>query len=318
MYLGLVGAGVKQGDVLVLAISGGPDSMALLDIVRQLQPQEGWRLVVAHIDHGLRTESKREAKLVENYCEQYNLDGVVQTLKLPLSVRRQLTRVEETARELRYQALRQIARRVKAQFIVTAHNADDQVETIILNFLRGSGIKGLGGMRSVSGDIIRPWLTVPKADLLSYVKRHKISFAIDTTNASTKFTRNRVRHKLLPILREYNPNLDELLLKNSQLFLQADMTLRNLARELLGLMGTGKSGKVNLSISRLSELLPLMQVEVVKQAVEQVAGTTYNWKGSHFMEIAKLITSRSPNNQKRLPGKLLVRRAYDTITISQE
>jgi len=318
MRFELVDAGVKSGEAIVLAVSGGPDSMALLDVARRLQPQVGWNLIVVHINHGLRAQSKQEAKLVKKYCERYDLGCVVKVINLPVRVKQQSTRVEETAREFRYRALRQIVKQKKARLIVTAHNADDQVETIVLNFLRGSGIRGLGGMRNVSGDIIRPWLTVPKRELLQYVKQHKVPFAVDATNTSTKFTRNRVRHKLLPVLREYNSQLDELLLHNSQLFQQADIVLRNDARELLGLMGTGKSGKVNLSISRLSELLPLMRVEVIRMAIEQVAGTTYNWKGSHFAEIAKLMTSRCLKSQKRLPGKLLVRRAYDKITISQE
>ena len=315
---GLIDAGVGRGEVLVLAISGGPDSMALLDIFRRLAPRAGWGLVVAHIDHGLRRTSGRDAKLVADYCQGHRLTCIVRKIVLPTRIRQSQTRVEEVARELRYRALRDIAKAAGARWIVTAHNADDQVETIILNFLRGSGVRGLGGMRLVSGDIIRPWLVVSKNELLGYVRKHKVPFVIDATNALTRFTRNRVRHKLLPVLRTYNPQLDELLLKNSQLFRQADIVLTELAYRTLGLIGREVSGKVNISISKLVELLPLMQVEVIKAAMIKVAGSAYQLTGAHFREVMKLVVGPANSGTKRLPGKLVATRSRDTITISQE
>ncbi|AKM84492.1 MAG: tRNA(Ile)-lysidine synthetase, tRNA(Ile)-lysidine synthase [candidate division Kazan bacterium GW2011_GWA1_50_15] len=315
--LGLSSAGVRRGEVLVLAVSGGPDSMALLEVMRKLAPSVGWRLQIVHVNHGLRPASKREAKLVQAYCAKYKLACSVETLRWPARLRQAKTRVEETARELRYQVLRKMISQLGARWIVTAHNADDQVETVVFNFLRGSGVRGLGGMRTVSGDVIRPWLTVPKTALLKYVKQHRVPFAVDETNLQPRFTRNRIRHQLLPILRSYNPKVDEILLQNSGLFQQADWVLRDLARQYMNLIGTVKSDKVNISISRLRELVPLMQMEVVKVAIEKVAGPAYNWRGSHFQEVMKLLAGPGTQGEKRLPGKLLVARSRDTITISR-
>lgn len=311
----LLAAGVRAGETLVLAVSGGPDSMALLDSMAALQQDYNLYLVVVHVNHGLRPAASRDEKIVAQYCQKHELLLVVKRV----SIRGRLggSRIEERARELRYKALRQVASKTRSRFILTAHNQDDQVETIVLNFLRGSGLRGLGGMREVSDDILRPLLSVPKAVLLRYVKRYKIPFAVDVTNRNLQFMRNRVRHRLLPVLRQYNPAIDRLLLQNSYIFDQADIVIENLARHYLNLMRDPKTDKVSVSISRLAELSPFMQVEVIKAAIKEVLGGLKNLKKVHFDEIFKLMASEKSKSSKRLPGKLFVAKAYDKITISQ-
>jgi len=313
----LFSAGVKAGDSLVLAISGGPDSMALLDVIRKLYKELNIKIVVVYINHGLRQESKKDARIVTNYCEKYNFKCVVKDVAVKKSLGTRGGGIEEKARELRYRALRQVANKVKAKYILTAHNSDDQVETIVFNFLRGSLYRGLGGMKEVSKNILRPLLSVPKSDLLKYVKKYKISFATDVTNADVQFTRNNIRHKLLPSLRKFNPNLDEVLLRNSQIFQQTDLVLRGMANHYLDLIGKTKNKETEISISQLRELLPVMQIEVIRLAMERVVSPLKNLKGIHFEEVLKLLASSSAKGSKQLPGKLLVSKAYDKITISQ-
>lgn len=310
----LISAGVKSGEGLVAAISGGADSMVLLDGLRALVSQDDLKLVVVHINHGLRASSVKDQGVVEAYCRKADLKLVVK--KARFSNAKDVS--EEAARLARYKLLRQVKDKVGGQWILTAHNRDDQVETIVFNFLRGSGVRGLGGMKLISEDILRPLLEVSKANLVKYAKTHKIDFATDETNAETKFTRNRIRHQLLPILREYNPAFDGVILNNSGIFQQADSLIQQLATRSLVLICEQKNGRVNISISRLRELLPVVQMEVVRMALNKVVGNLQGIKKIHIEAVFQLIAGGKPRGIKKLPHKLLVEKAYDTITISQE
>lgn len=317
----LILADIRSKDVLILAISGGSDSMALLDVLNKLYQELELKIIPVHINHGLRSDAKKDEKVVVDYCKAKELNCVVKRVAVKKMLGAQGGGVEEKARELRYQALTQVATQKQAKYILTAHNSDDQVETIVFNFLRGSTTRGLGGMKEISGMISRPLLDIPKADLLKYIKKNKIVFAHDKTNDDIQFTRNRIRHQLLPELRKFNPNLHEVLLRNSSVFQQTDLVLRGLAGHYLNLMSetsslTGKN-KIVISISQLKELLPVMQIEVIKGAYRKVLPTTKDLKGVHFEEVMKLLESSKAKAVKRLPGKLLVGRAYDKITISR-
>ena len=313
----LFSAGVKAGDSLVLAVSGGPDSMALLDVINKLYQTLSIKIVVVHVNHGLRNESKRDEEVVVDYCKKNELKCVVKKVSVKKELGAKGGGIEEKARKLRYRALRQIAQKKNAKYILTAHNSDDQVETIIFNFLRGSSVKGLGGMRELTEDILRPLLGVAKADLLEYVKKQDIPFATDVTNKNLQFTRNNIRHKLLPNLRKFNPNLNEILLRNSQMFQQIDLVLKSMAVHYLDLIGEVKNDKVKISISQLRELLPVIQIEVIKLAIKKVASSLKDLKGIHFREILELLASPNVKASKQLPGKLLASKAYDKITISR-
>lgn len=313
----LMAAGIQAGETLVLAVSGGPDSMVLLDAMRCLQPDYGVQLAVVHINHGLRKQAAKDQKVVEKYCGKHKLLLSVKQIDVKSKLGKGQSGLEERARELRYTALRQAAYKLKSRFIVTAHTQDDQVETIVFNFLRGSGLRGLGGMQEVTEDILRPLLTVPKADLLAYAKRYKLAFAVDTTNRDLKFARNRIRRRLLPALREYNPALDRVLIQNSYIFRQAHTVVTDLARHYLNLLRDPKADRLSISVSRLTELSPFMQVEVIKVAILEVLGDLKNLKKAHFDEIFKLLVSSKSKSSKKLPGKLFVAKAYDKITISR-
>ncbi|MFH0905415.1 MAG: tRNA lysidine(34) synthetase TilS [bacterium] len=313
----LLSVGIGRGDRLLVAVSGGPDSMALLDILGSLADEMELELTTAHIDHGLRKRSGADAKLVHDYCRAHAIDYVLERVDVKGELNRRGGGVEEVARELRYAALRRIAKGLQADWIITAHHRDDQIETIVFNFLRGSGIRGLGGMREANEGILRPLLGVSKEELLRFAQRRRIKFGIDVTNTDTNLTRNRIRHKLMPVLRRFNPNLEEVWLRNSYIFQQADIALRELAVIYLGLMGRAQSGKVSVSISRLRELAPLMQIEVLKLAISQVVGGVQGLKHIHFEELLGLLASPKKSVSKRFPSKLLVVCAHDKITISR-
>jgi tRNA(Ile)-lysidine synthase len=310
----LISANVRPKDVLVVAVSGGADSMALLDLLYQVSSQDMWQPVVVHINHGLRKSAIKDQKVVEDYCREKDIEYVVKHAKLAGTK----TGIEEKARLARYKLLREIKETKKAKWIVTAHNSGDQVETIVLNFLRGSGVRGMGGMKFMTKDVLRPMLTISKIQLLTYAKREKVKFAVDETNADVEFMRNRIRHQLLPVLKKYNPAFEELILQNSAIFQQSDLLVRQLASHALSLIGANKNGKVSISISRLRELMPIVQMEVVRLAIEKLQDNVQGIKKIHIDAVFSLIAHEKTLVSKKLPGKLLVEKAYDTITIVKE
>lgn len=177
---------VKPGKY-VLAVSGGVDSVALLDL---LTKQQGLTLVVAHFDHGIRSDSKADELFVAQLATQYGLDYYSERRELGADAS------EAQARKARYDFLRRVQQQVDAQAIITAHHQDDVLETALLNMLRGTGRKGLTSLQS-SDDVVRPLLKVNKDDIKSYASKQKLSWREDTTNYDERYTRNYIRHRLL-------------------------------------------------------------------------------------------------------------------------
>ncbi|HOK80547.1 MAG TPA: tRNA lysidine(34) synthetase TilS [bacterium] len=192
---------------ILFAVSGGPDSVALLDIVVNEMPQIKGRIHIAYIHHGLRKNADMELAFVKQLSKNYQV--VFHCKKIKIKKEKGMS-IEEQARIKRYKALVEIARKSKCKVIVTAHTLDDQVETIMLNLITGTGLKGLCGMQPVSqvNDIVllRPMLSISKSQILSYLEKKKLRYMIDESNLNTKFARNFLRHRVFPLLEKINPS----------------------------------------------------------------------------------------------------------------
>lgn len=198
---------------LLLAVSGGPDSMALLDVMADLSPTFAIGIVAHGIDHALRREASRELDLAERHADARAVPfGRTKVVLKPGA------NVHARAREARWNALAAAAAAAGASAIATAHHADDRAETVLLRLLRGAGARGLGAMPArdraparieVELEVIRPLLRARKSDVLAHLKRRKVPFASDPSNADPRFLRARVRHELLPLLTELSPGIVE-------------------------------------------------------------------------------------------------------------
>ncbi len=196
--------GPGAGEHLLVAVSGGPDSTALLAALAQLAPGRGLGLTAAHVDHGLRgAEGAAEADAVAALATRLGVPFVRRAVTVPAG-----PDLEARARRARYQALARVAQEVGARRIVTGHTQDDQVETVLLRLVRGAGRRGLGAMRPVRGRVWRPLLAATRADVRRFLAERGLGFAVDRTNADLRHARNRVRRLLVPLLRaEFNPRL---------------------------------------------------------------------------------------------------------------
>jgi tRNA(Ile)-lysidine synthase len=189
---------------LLVAVSGGPDSTALLAALAEAAPPRGWRLTAVHLDHGLRgDEGAREGERVAALADRLDVPCVRRTIAVSAGAN-----LEARARAARYRALGEIAAEIGATRIVTGHTQDDQVETLLLRLLRGAGRRGLGGMRPVRGRLYRPFLEVTRADVRRFLAERDLAYAVDRSNAHLRHARNRVRRLLVPFLEaEFNPRL---------------------------------------------------------------------------------------------------------------
>lgn len=191
----------QKGSKIVLGISGGPDSVCLLDIFFQLQKKYQLDFIMAHINYGLRgKDSDQDEKLVRKLAEQYDLKLFILNPKCK-------SKSENALREIRYRFFEKIRKNNDFDLIAVAHNADDQVETFLMRLIRGSGLAGLSAMRFKNDSIIRPLLGFQRNEILAYLHKNKLDYRIDRTNLKPVFFRNRVRNELLPLLEKFNPSI---------------------------------------------------------------------------------------------------------------
>ena len=264
------------GETVLVAVSGGADSLCLLHLLAGLREQYSLTLFAGHINHLMRPEAEADAQYVTAVAASLAIPTEIIAVDVrALAAERKLS-LEDAGRQARYEALAEMAGRVGATCIATGHTADDQVETILLNFLRGGGPEGLAGMpatRELPGGarIIRPIIDLTKAETEAYCQAHDLQPRLDSTNLELFARRNRLRHNLLPLLREEQPALDRLLLRQAEIFRAEDDFLRELTEIFLpaALLSASES-EITLAVDKLVNLpLPLAR-RVVRECLRSL------------------------------------------------
>lgn len=245
----------------VVAVSGGVDSMALLDILRR---QKGLELVVAHVNHGIRPDAGEDEKLVHRYAMSHNIKFVSKAINLGPGAS------EEAARNARYAFLRQCRRRFKADFIVTAQHQDDLIETAVINLLRGTGWRGLAPFVATA-DVLRPLVDYQKSELINYATRNNVPWREDSTNLDTKYLRNYVRRDLLPRLEKQTPGFTNKLLRLVRN--QQDLR-RKIEQSLDELLQYGSGNPANIARHLLIMSPNDIAYELLQQACRRQTGAS--------------------------------------------
>ncbi|HCF51406.1 MAG TPA: tRNA lysidine(34) synthetase TilS, partial [Syntrophomonas sp.] len=217
------------GDKIVVAVSGGPDSMALLHIMQELKSSWDLTLIAAHLHHGLRSQADEDLDLLREQCRAWGITLEVKHLDIASLAREDKRSLEEMGRICRYDFFAEVLQRHQAQYIATAHHQEDNAESVLLHLLRGSGIQGLRGILPINNNIVRPMLGISKAQIMEYISKNQIPYGVDYSNNDLRFTRNRIRHELIPCLREkYNPQLINTLNQLADIVRQEDDWLQDL------------------------------------------------------------------------------------------
>ncbi|MHB9109332.1 MAG: tRNA lysidine(34) synthetase TilS [Armatimonadota bacterium] len=287
----------RIGDAVLAAVSGGPDSMALLDVLSLIGTEWQLTLVVGHVHHGLRPEADADADYVKEVAARYNLRYLIRRVDVRGRVAKTGESMEEAARELRYAALQEMAQDVGTQRIATGHTADDQAETVMMRILRGTGVAGLAGIPPQRGRIIRPLLSVWRQELLAYLHERKVGFCTDLTNESLDMTRNRIRLELLPMLeREYAPRLRARLQNLAEIARQDGVLLEGMAEtEFTRLRQWMPDG---LALSPAPDLPHAIRRRMWRLAIAEVRGGLEDISFEHLQDIENL----PPGGEVHLPG----------------
>lgn len=224
---------IKDGDNIVVGVSGGPDSIALLNILINLKETIKFNIVVAHINHMIRTEAQEETKYVEQFCKQNKIDCYVKKENVEAIAKNNKIGTEEAGRNLRYSFFNEILAKINGNKIATAHTANDNAETVLMNIIRGSGISGLKGIEIKREDkYIRPLLETTRQEIEEYCNINKLNPKIDKTNKENIYTRNKVRNLLIPYIeKEFNPNIISTLNRLSELALNDNNYIEKIVEE---------------------------------------------------------------------------------------
>ena len=319
------------GNTLVAAVSGGPDSVALLRCLLRLSGPFGLRLHVAHLDHDFRgEEAVEDARFVAALAEDLGLPYTVEKQDpTEYQAGRKITSFEQLAREMRYSFLAATARRVGAVMVALGHTSDDQAETVLLHVLRGAGLHGLRGMSEVAPwpwprgvrdvSLFRPLLSVTKADTAAYCHELGQAYRMDSGNLLPRFTRNRVRGELLPHLAaEYNPRVRESLLRLSRTAaLETDFVESEVDRHWPSLAGQS-DGLVSLDLTELEALHPALRSAVLRRAYAAIVGDTRRLRESHVTEMLRMIEGGYVGASVQLPEGLVLVRDYGHLRLTRE
>ncbi len=310
---------LEKGDGVVVAVSGGVDSTVLLHLLLELTGPYNLSLYVAHINHSLRgEESDRDEAFVRDMAGRFNLPFFSRKVKREELMEKGLS-LQASARKVRYEFLFHVMRRCGAERIALGHNRDDQVETVIMRFLMGSGLRGLGGMDPVRGAIIRPLFESTREEILAYAKERGIGYVVDRTNLEPKYMRNRVRLELIPFLkRGFNPGIGETIFRLSRVLKRDEEVLEKeeegaFKRALL----KEEKGSITLSIPSLLTMPEGMRARVMKRAWEILTSRRAGLYACHVDALLRVLSSPSPNLTLNLPLSVRAEKAYDTLAFTR-
>jgi tRNA(Ile)-lysidine synthase len=306
--------GLAAGDTILAALSGGKDSVALLDALARLAPGRGLRIVAAHLDHGLRPASRTDAAFCRRLCRTRGVPLRTARADVRGRARRDGTGIEAAARVERYAFLRRVKDEEGAAAIAVAHTRDDQAETFLLRLLRGSGRTGLACMRERAGDLFRPLLEVGRAEVLAHLRAHGLTWREDPTNADTALLRNRVRRELLPYLEQrFNPAVREALARSAALIADEADVLGDLAGALLARAGWGRDGARTLSRAALRDAPAAVARLALRQALAE-AGGLRGVTALHIERLRRLaVAAASSGRSLPLPGGRVAAVHFDQI-----
>lgn len=342
---------LEATNVVVVGVSGGPDSVCLLHLLQRIALAQNFRLHVAHLNHKLRTQAAEEdAAFVTKLAKKWHIAVTIQSIDVAQFAQANKLNLEDAARYCRYSFLGQVAEDIGTNKIAVAHHANDQAETVLMHLLRGAGTAGLSGMLpktsldnlivnkaldpSISAHpnqttkppihqlpsqaVIRPLLQITKADIEAYCQTHQLEYRIDSSNADTRLQRNRIRHEMLPMLETYNPNVVKALTQTASI-VAADYALiqKNVDTAWESILAERTSQSITLSLTPYQQLPHALQSAILRRGFQQVYPGVTDIEYDHVEAATTLINKGRVNTKLDLPHQLQLRVDYETFTLSK-
>ena len=308
---------LNPGETVVVAVSGGIDSVVLLDLIQRLGQDYGISLHVAHLDHGLRGASPGDARFVERLAEERGLPLHMSRLE-PGSLRNHRKHGPEgAAREARYAFLESVASKIGAERIALGHTANDQAETILHRLARGTGASGLRGIPPIRHPYVRPLIEVTRNEISTYARERELTWRVDASNADTSFTRNRIRHRVLPELETINPKAAEAICRGSLLAVEAEEANRFLVSSLWDAVCSEESEeRLVLRRGTVASYPPAVRKLLLREGARRVRGNLAGIEHIHVESVVRLIAPETSHGELSLPG-LHVRVQSDEILLAR-
>lgn len=304
----------RPGDTLVVALSGGADSAALLDLLSRLQGYH-LHLVAAHLNHSLRgAESDADQEFCRLLAARYAIPFETRRIDVRRVAEDNRLNLEDAGRRARIELFDEIRIKYGATAVALAHHGDDQAETVLMRLLRGSGMTGLSGMayRNARG-YVRPLLDITRPDIEQYLRGRGLEWREDASNSDTVYLRNRIRHQLLPLLEEYNPDIRSTLVATASIIGGDEALLAELTEQAFAGSCRVGEGRVVCSVEELRTLNPALRRRVLRHAFKKQAGTLEEVTLRHINALSDLIDSPRPNSRLALPHGFFAVREYDGL-----
>lgn len=303
---------ISNGDKIVVAVSGGPDSMCLLNILKNLRQKFNIELFVAHINHMIREEADSETEYVKNYCEKNNIKCFIKRANVLEMAKEQKKGTEEMGRIVRYDFFEYVANEVSADKIAIAHTENDNAETILMNLMRGASLEGLKGIEPIRGKYIRPLIECNREEIEKYCEINKLDPKFDKTNNDNTYTRNKIRNLLIPyIKKEFNPNIIETLNRLAVLARQ-DATYFNkivkesyadiLLHENINNLNENLEKHIILDLKKFNKLEYVIKSRVLLYSINKLLGTTKGIEKINIEDMIKLC-EKNIGNKYLIPNK---------------
>ena len=313
----LVGASITVG------VSGGPDSLAMLDMLHKISSKAKLTLNVAHLNHGIRgKKSEEDGEFVKKFCATLNIPCFIQTRDIPKIAKTESLSLETAARMERHRFLGEISDRCGTSAIALGHTLDDHVESILMHLIRGSGLDGLKGMelmsnRTLAGKkltIFRPLLSISRDVIQDYCRERALNPRTDSTNSSLEFTRNSVRLKLIPILESYNPSVKKTLFRFSQIIAEDVNFLEKASGDAWNLCVSNNNGILIIDTELFNDFPGALAYRILRRAIRVVKGSPDNISQTHLKSTLALAESKNCNSIN-LPEQITARKMYNKLLI---
>ncbi|MGL6173477.1 MAG: tRNA lysidine(34) synthetase TilS [Cellulosilyticaceae bacterium] len=305
---------IEKGNHIIVGVSGGADSMMLLHFLNKYKAFYQITLEVAHVHHGIREEADEDANYVEMISKEWDIPFNIHYCKVKEIAKEKGITEEEAGRQERYNFF--ISLTNENDKIATAHNRNDQAETMIMRFLRGSDVRGLGGIRHIRANIIRPILDLERKEIEQYCEFYGILYKEDMTNFKPIYTRNKIRLELIPYIQQnFNPSITNTLADISELYREEDEFLNTYVKERFLEIVCIESDRASININKLNEVKAYIQKRIILKCIYEIIGHTKDITLVHVNKVLQLIKLQT-GKKISLPYSLTAIRQYDNIIIS--
>ena len=290
---------IKAGDGVVIGVSGGPDSICLLNILNEIKNELNFKIYVAHINHMIRKEAEEETTYVKKFCEKLGIECYIKRIDV-IKIANNLKRgTEETGRQIRYEFFNEILEKTNSNKIATAHNNNDKVETILMNILRGSGSNGLKGIEPIRDKkYIRPLINISRDEIENYCKTNKLEAKIDKSNNDNIYTRNKVRNIVIPyIKKEFNPNIIKTINRLSEVANEENEYMNKITKQMYNeiKLASSKYKIIVLDLKKFNNLELVIKRRIILYTINELLLSTAGIEKVNIDDIIKLCNNNIGN-----------------------